>query len=177
MAASTAISIEQYLGAAYRPDCDYVDGELVQRNVGEYQHGQLQSILAGIFRDLSRTVPIRVVTELRIRVSPTRFRIPDLCITLKKQPAEQVPMVPPFLCIEILSPEDRMSRVIERVKEFLAFGVEYVWVIDPQNRVAYAYRENGVQEIRDVLATADPDLRISLHDLFAEFDEAEKIAD
>ena len=58
-----------------------------------------------------------------VRVSPTRFRIPDLCVMLKSQPIEPVLTRPPFLCMEVVSPEDWMSRIIERVKEYLAFGV------------------------------------------------------
>ncbi len=35
MASSTAISVEEYIHSVYRPDCDYVDGEVIERNVGE----------------------------------------------------------------------------------------------------------------------------------------------
>ncbi|MBV8475257.1 MAG: Uma2 family endonuclease [Acidobacteria bacterium] len=108
---------------------------------------------------------------MRIRVSPTRFRIPDICVMLKSQPTEPVLTRPPFLCIEVVSPDDRMSRVIERVKEYLAFGVNYVWVIDPENRTAYSYTKEEGREIRDYVTTQNPDISISLHELFAELDE------
>jgi hypothetical protein len=40
--ATTAVSIEEYLSTAYEPDMDYVDGELEDRNVGEYEHNVVQ---------------------------------------------------------------------------------------------------------------------------------------
>jgi len=171
MAASVAIPVEEYLHSMYRPDCEYVDGEVIDRNVGELGHGYIQSILIRMFWDLSRTIPIRVIPELRNRVSSTRYRIPDVCVMLKSQKVEPILNSPPFLCIEILSPEDRMSRVLERVKEFLAFGVPHVWVIDPETRTAYSYTANEGRQVQDSLTATNPDLTISLAEVFAELDE------
>jgi len=156
----------------YRPDCDYVDGEVIERNVGEFGHSLIQGILVGIFRELAKTLPIRVMPELRNRVSSTRYRIPDVCVMLKSQRPEPILNSPPFLCIEILSPEDRMSRILERVKEFLIFGVPYVWVIDPETRTAYSYTASEGRQVQDRLTTANPELTVSLAEIFAELDEA-----
>lgn len=172
MAASAAVSVEEYLHTMYRPDCDYVDGEVIERNVGELSHSLVQGILVGIFRDLAKSQPIRVAPELRNRVSATRYRVPDICVMLKSQKPEPVLNSPPFLCVEILSPEDRMTRVLERVKEYFAFGVAYVWVIDPETRTAYSYTAEEGHQVRDRLATANPELAISLPEVFAELDEA-----
>ena len=174
MASSTAISVEEYLRGCYRPDCDYVDGELVERNVGEYSHSTVQALLLEILFGWARTLPIRVRPELRMRVSSTRFRIPDICVMLKSQRGEPVLTHPPFLCVEIVSPEDRMSRIIERVQEYLAFGVNYVWVIDPATRTAYSYTNEEGREVRDRLTTQNPEISVSLPELFAELDEVLK---
>jgi Uma2 family endonuclease len=172
MASPTAISVDEYLHTSYRPDCDYVDGEVVERNVGEYKHSLLQIILGSYFRELSRRVPIRVASELRIRVSTTRFRIPDLLVMLKSQRGEPVLTRPPFLCIEIVSPEDRMAKLIEPVKEYLEFGVTYVWIVDPETRTAYSYTTQEGLQVRARLATANPEIVVSMPELFAELDEA-----
>jgi Uma2 family endonuclease len=171
MARSTAVSIEEYLHTSYQPDCDYVDGELVERNVGECKHSLMQGILTGYFRERWRQLRIRVLPEVRMRVSATRFRIADVCVTLKSQPVEPVLTRPPFLCIEILSPEDRMSRITERVNEYLAFGVDSVWVVDPEKRTAHSYTKEGCREVRDQLTTSNPEISVSVPDLFAELDE------
>jgi Uma2 family endonuclease len=172
MAASAAVSVEEYLHTMYRPDCDYVDGEVIERNVGELSHSLVQGILVGIFRDLAKVQPIRVAPELRNKVSATRYRVPDICVMLKSQKPEPVLNSPPFLCVEILSPEDRMTRVLERIKEYFIFGVSYVWVIDPETRTAYSYTADEGHQVRDRLATANPELAISLPEAFAELDEA-----
>ncbi len=174
MASSTAIPVEQYLRTTYRPDCDYVDGELMERNVGEFEHSTVQGILIRLLYERARDLRFRVNPELRMRVNATRFRIPDICVILKAQRPEPVLTEPPFLCIEVVSPDDRMSRVIERVKEYLVFGVEYVWVIDPESRTAYSYTRTEGREVRDELVTANPNISISLSELFSELDEASK---
>lgn len=177
MASSTAVPVDRYLHAVYEPDCDCVDGEIIERNVGEFQHGALLALLTGILYEWARTLSIRVLPELRMRLGPVRFRIPDICVMLKSQRAEPVLTSPPFLCIEILSPEDRMSRVIEKVKEFLAFGVSHVWVIDPETRTAYSYTKSEGREVRDQLKTENPDISITVPELFAELDETSKTED
>lgn len=79
MAAGTAISLAQYLSSTYEPDCDYVDGELEERNVGERSHARLQARIAAFLLARYEALGIEVFTEIRIRVSATRFRIPDVC--------------------------------------------------------------------------------------------------
>jgi len=170
MASSVAISVDEYLHTVYRPDCDYVDGNVIERNVGEFPHAMLQGILVGYLREFARTVQIRVLPELRVRTGQRRFRIPDICVMRKSQAPEPVLTRPPFLCIEILSPEDRMTRVMERVKEYFAFGVEHVWILDPETRTAYAPERDIVREVRDKLETRDPDISIDLAEVFAALD-------
>ena len=43
------ISVEEYLSTGYEPDCEYDNGRIVERNVGEFEHSFLESILATIF--------------------------------------------------------------------------------------------------------------------------------
>jgi Uma2 family endonuclease len=102
-----------------------------------------------------------------MRVSPTRYRIPDVCATLG-DPGEEVFTKPPFLCIEILSPEDRMSRLEIRIQDYLTMGVPYVWVLDPSTKQAYvATSADGLREIKGgVLRTSDPKLEMPLAGLW-----------
>lgn len=79
----TAVSIDEYLHTVYRPDCDYIDGEVVERNVGEFDHATVQGVLLRRLFEFARKLHIRVLPELRMRVSSTRFRIPDICVMLK----------------------------------------------------------------------------------------------
>ncbi len=54
MASSTLIPVGEYLNTIYRPNRDYIDGEVKERNLGLQPHPHLQAILAGIFRDLRK---------------------------------------------------------------------------------------------------------------------------
>jgi Putative restriction endonuclease len=90
MAAGTQISVSEYLSTCYRPDCDYVDGEVLERNVGEYDHARLQAILLAYFFNREKQWGIHVVPEQRVQVSRTRFRVPDVCVLAGGKPAEQI---------------------------------------------------------------------------------------
>jgi len=135
--ATVQISLEDYLRTSYRPDCDYVDGELQERNLGEFEHGFVQTFLASWFFQHRQQWGLHVITEMRIRVSATRVRIADLCLMSRSQEVQQVLTQPPLVAIEILSPEDRISRYNERLADYRRMGIPNVWVIDPGNQVAY----------------------------------------
>jgi Uma2 family endonuclease len=130
-------TIDEYLHTSYRPDCDYVDGELQERNLGELDHAEVQGALLMWFRNHDKEWNTRTVPELRIRVGRTRFRIADVCLISRDAPVEQVPQHPPLAVIEVLSPEDRVSRYQERLDDYRKMGVRHVWVVDPQNRRGY----------------------------------------
>ncbi len=129
---ATHISIEEYRQAVYEPDCDYVDGELEERAVGELDHGVWQGILTTFFTVRAKELGVRVVPELRVWVSPTRFRVPDVSLLSRQAPVEQVVTYPPLAVFEILSPEDRMTRVLEKLADYEQMQIGSIWVINPK---------------------------------------------
>ena len=144
MPAGTQISVEEYLKTVYRPDRDYVDGVVEERNLGEWDHSSVQTQFV-IFFSKFRHTGLRAVTELRIRVRENKYRISDVVVTSGK-PQEQVLTKPPLLCIEILSPEDTVSRTNARIQDYLDFGVPVVWVVDPRERTVWIYRATGMEQ-------------------------------
>lgn len=102
-AISPFVSVEEYLHTMYRPDVDYVDGYLEERNLGEYDHATLQMTLSAFFHSKRHEWKIRVAPELRVQTGERRFRIPDVCIMSTAQPKEQIIRHAPILCIEILA--------------------------------------------------------------------------
>ena len=171
MKTAAPVSVEEYLKTAYDPDCDYVDGEIQERNVGERDHSELQRELLYFFRSRRKELKVFVFPEQHVQVTTTRFRIPDLCVYVGKKPAEQVFRTPPFICIEILSPEDRVERIQGKIDDYLNFGVPYVWVINPRNRRAWTYSKAGSTEVLDgILRTENPSLEIPLPEIFASID-------
>lgn len=166
MSVTTAVSIDEYLNTSYRPDCDYVDGELLERNVGEWDHSRLQASLTHYLMGREKQFGILVATEQRVQVSAARFRIPDIVVLTGRVPPGPILRDPLFLCIEILSPSDRMTEMQERIDDYIAFGVQYVWVINPQNRRGFIYRADGIDEVKDgVFTTKEPHIRVSLSEI------------
>lgn len=162
------VSVEEYLRTAYEPDCDYVDGVVLERNVGEREHSEVQMALSAYLHQRRGEWNIFVYPEQRIQISATRYRVPDICVVAGHKPTERIFTRPPFLCIEILSPEDRMSRIQQKIDDYLVFGVSCVWVIDPETRKAWIYTSAGMHEVRDgILRTENPELTVPLAELFA----------
>jgi Uma2 family endonuclease len=133
MATLSQIPLHEYLSTNYRPDREYVDGEVRERNVGKWEHARVQWLLANWFGSHEKEWGIVGSTEQRIRVTEKRVRVPDLVIlTAGAQP--DVIVDPPLLVIEILSPDDSYSDTQERAQDYRAMGVETVWIIDPKTR-------------------------------------------
>ncbi len=160
MATGALVSVEEYLSTSYDPDCDYVDGELEDRNVGQKSHAKAQSKLLIAFN--FRYPSLFVVVEQRTRVSATRYRVPDVCVMLA-EPDEEIFTEPPFLCIEVLSPDDRAERIERKLSDYQKFGVRYIWVINPRTREAFIHTATGMHEVEDgILRTTDPDIAVPL---------------
>ena len=81
-------------------------------------------------------------SELTVRLSKNRFLVPDVAVQRKDQIQDPYPTEPIHLCIEILSPDDRMSEMIAKGEEYLGWGVPMVWIIDPVNQVAWEFSLN-----------------------------------
>ena len=135
--ATTQISIEEYLRESYHPDCDYVDGEVQERNLGEFDHAAVQGFLSAWFHQHRQEWQLYVLPEMRIRVSPTRVRIADVCLMSRSQRVERVLTQAPLAVIEVLSAEDRIGRYGDRLSDYRNMGVPNIWVIDPINRIGY----------------------------------------
>ena len=164
MGAKLLMDVAEYLRHDFDgPDREYLDGEVVERNMGELPHGDLQLTVAYLLRQLRSTLGIRVVTEIRVQITPSRFRVADIAVWRDDNIGTGIPTVSPFLVVEILSPEDRMGRMLTKINEYLSIGVEYVWVIDPQDKTATHFsRQNPSGADCDTLTTENPKIEIPL---------------
>ena len=132
------ITVEKYLTTDYRPDVDYVDGVIEERNLGEFDHGDLQLAIGSLLRMKQKDWSVRVVVETRTQVKATRLRIPDVCVLSASLERERIIRTPPLLCVEILSTCDTLKRMRDRVQDFFDMGVKTIWIIEPNTRTAYA---------------------------------------
>ena len=157
MGAATLVSVEEYLSTSYSPDREFLDGRIVERNLGEKTHSAIQRNLIGWFWDRRKKLSVQAFPEQRVQVSPTRFRIPDITVIKTSQIQGEIFTAPPHLCIEILSKDDTMLYMQEKIDDYLRFGVPYIWIINPRLRKGYVATKAGMFEAESgVLATSDP---------------------
>ena len=133
------IPLDEYMHTSYSPDCEYIDGVIVERNVGQGKHAYTQSKILRRVGDVVEPKGLMVLPELRTRVSPTRVRIPDVCVVSE---LEEVTTKPPLLCVEVMSPDDRWNRIRASVHDYEAMGVSCIWVVDPYERRAWIFEED-----------------------------------
>ena len=120
-------------------------------------------------RVLTHGWSVKVATEQRVQVSPTRVRIPDVML-VPRGPQPEVAVDPPVLVVEILSPDDTYTETQSRSADYLHMGVPCVWIIDPTSRT-------GRQCIGDAWTAADTlevpgtKIQVNLLQLFADLDE------
>ncbi|ADV80852.1 Uma2 family endonuclease [Terriglobus saanensis] len=172
MATATHIPVSEYLATSYRPDRDYIDGEVRERNLGEQPHALIQIAFATILRNHRKEWNIRVLVEQRVQVSKDRFRIPDVCVLPATASAEGIVREAPMICIEVLSPRDTPTSLQERADDYTEMGVPFIWAVDPISRRAWVTSSDGLMKLReDEFTVPGTPIRVSLSELFAELDE------
>ena len=165
MPVTAPVSVSEYLNTSYRPDCDYIDGLLLEKNVGEWDHSRLLGLLTCYLCNREKQWGIIVFPTLRVRITETRFRVPDITVVAGGMPSGPIITEPPFLCIEILSHRDPHAEMRDRIQDYLSFGVRYVWLIDARTPRGQILSSAGIRAARGVLTTENPDIRVVLNDL------------
>jgi Uma2 family endonuclease len=162
MRTAALVSVDEYLHSDYRPDREYIDGEVQERNLGEKDHSKVQARLIVMFAE---SEGLHVWPEQRVQVKATRFRVPDVCVTTG-EPDEQIFTAPPYIIVEILSPEDTLARLMERIEDYWAFGVRNIWVIDPHNRPGYRASPDGLVKRNELATEGEPRVVLTVETLF-----------
>ncbi len=135
--ATTKVSVEEYLATHYRPDVEYIEGELQGRNVGEVEHAKVIMAVIRWFLGHEEDWQILILPDVRVQVAAERFRIPDVCICAQTNTDRRIVTTTPLVVIDVLSPEDRISRYHERIADYMRMGIRGIWVLDPETRKAW----------------------------------------
>lgn len=161
------VSVTEYLNTTYRPDCDYVDGEVLERNVGEYEHSRPQALAGALLSSHEKDRRTVALIAQRIKVGPNRFRVADVCVLRAEAPYEPVVITPPLICIEIIARNDGFSSFLQRLDDYRALGVENIWVVDPHKQRGYRYTSDGLIDAKDgILRASNPAIAVPLSALF-----------
>jgi Uma2 family endonuclease len=156
--------VEEYLHTAF-PDLDkeYRDGEILERSQPDYLHGKTQGLVVTFFLALSDRLSLYPCVETRMRIRPGRYLIPDVAVFYPVEPTG-VPDTPPLVAIEVLSPDDRMSEVREKLEEYRTWGVPHVWLIDPRFRRFYMCDASLIEQA--TLQIPELDIELTSKDIF-----------
>jgi Uma2 family endonuclease len=168
VAPAALISLEEYMATSYRPDREYIDGEVRERNVGKWDHARLQNLLGSWFNQNEAAWGVLTATEWRTRVAATRVRIPDLVLVIDEEQPD-VLTDPPVLIVEILSPDDSYTDTQERAADYRRMGVGTVWIIDPKTRTGRSCIDDVWTAARRLTVPGTP-VFVDLDWLFARLD-------
>lgn len=148
MATAIHVPVEVYLSTSdYEPDAEYVDGEIEERPMGEFDHASWQQAIQHWFLLHGKDWNVRVRAELRVQVASRRYRVPDVSVIDKTHPIEQILTHPPIAVFEILSPEDRMPRIMRKLADYEQMGIQTIVVIDTELRAIYQYHGGSLQKL------------------------------
>ena len=156
MAVADLLSAEQYLHSSFEHDAEFVEGKVVQRPVPTWEHACMQGFLIRQLWTICRGLGFFAVPEQRVQTGPDRFRVPAVCVVMERPaPGRGIVTRPPYLCIEILSPEDTAVGTMEKVLEYLHFGVDWIWGIDPVSLTGEVHSRDGVVRVEDRIFATD----------------------
>ena len=165
MTTATLVPVAEYLASSYEPDRDYIDGEVLERNMGELGHGALQ-LRIGVWL-MARAVRYGIfpAVEVRIRIADRRYRIPDIVVLSADAPRDPVIAHAPLLCIEILSRSDSLSDIWKRIEDYFSIGVPVCWIVDPASHDAFIATPAGLAKVTDGILRAG-EIEMPLSEVF-----------
>ncbi|MBC8167374.1 MAG: Uma2 family endonuclease [Bryobacteraceae bacterium] len=137
------VGVAEYLTADYEPYCEYIDGTLEQKSLPDHKHSRLQTLLAGLLLAQEDRLGYETCTELHVWVTPTRFRIPDLCGLTSKPQDHRYADRPPLFTIEIVSSDEPWQKLRAKVRDHQSMGVPFVIVADPYTKTVLM-TDNGL---------------------------------
>ncbi|MGC2658066.1 MAG: Uma2 family endonuclease [Bryobacteraceae bacterium] len=145
MSTSALMTVEEYLKLDVKPYCEYIDGAIYPKTVPTFLHGFVQLLLGSLL--IAHTRQFIASSEVRIRVRPGKYLIPDIVVVRREHYEHPYPTKAAYLCIEIVSPDDKLEELLAKCEEYHAWGVPYCWVVDPEQRTAWSY-DRGAESVK-----------------------------
>lgn len=129
---------------------ELVRGRLIVSEPPGFQHGDVVVTLAAIMKEYVQARNLgRVLAETGfvLATNPDTVRGPDISFVRRERVPDPIPRglarFSPDLAVEVLSPDDRPGKVLEKVADYLSAGTQLIWVVDPDRRQARVYRADG----------------------------------
>jgi len=161
MATQTQVSLEEYLSSSYDYDPEYFDGELREREMPTNYHALFQIGLGVALLKAG----LLSLGNIRVKIAARQFRVIDVAGYLEF-PSETYPSNPPLVSIEIQSPGDCHDDIIRKCREYAAWGVQHIWLVNPRLRLLQIYSADSLIRA-DVLELPGRDVHITFEQLMA----------
>jgi Uma2 family endonuclease len=142
MPTGTQIPVEQYLSTDYEREPEYIHGEIVERPMPNLIHSIIQQFLSVRLDSVGQCCP-----ELRLRLAEDLYLEPDLSVFVTSTPTELAPSTPPDIVVEIISPDERYPRLLEKLEEYRRWGVPHIWVVEPQMQRLQVYMADNLTSV------------------------------
>jgi Uma2 family endonuclease len=172
---AAVVSLDEYLNTTYEPDKEFVDGVLVERNMGTPPHGRLQVIVGSYFRQYRKSHRIVVFADARLQVRPQGdYRLPDVMVLEAPYRSGKAATDVPAVIVEIKSPDDTFDDIVDKCFEYEALGTPNILLMDPDNRRAFLFERGTLRYLEAgsvQLTLRSGALEFPYGEMFAELDE------
>ena len=151
------LTLEEFLKLPEtEPASEYIDGEIVQKPMPQGKHSAIQGELTPAINTILKPQRVaRAFLELRCTFGGQAI-VPDISVFVW----ERIPRdangkianifnIAPDWAIEILSPEQRQTKVIKKILRCLQYRTQMGWLIDPEEETVFAYRSQQQPEFLD----------------------------
>jgi Uma2 family endonuclease len=163
---TTLMPVEEYLALSEKPYFEYLDGVLRQKAMPTRKHGKMEFRLSTLIEQSG----FDATPEQTVKLSERRYLVPDIAVQRVGEIEDPYPSKPVFLCIEILSPDDRLANTVAKCEEYHTWGVPFCWIVDPEEKQCWEYHAGGIlnQMSANGQLTAQ-EIALSVPDIFAGF--------
>lgn len=145
MASRALVSVEEFLNARYEGiEPEYWDGSVIERGASGKSHSS--AVKRFLYLVEANPPSLFAFPDLRLRLGQSRFLVPDVSV-FHVEPASDVPEDPPFIVLEVLSPDDRLLDVKRKLEKFVDWGVPHVWLVDPFDRQLFVQDAAGFRRV------------------------------
>lgn len=170
-----AVSVEEYLEATYDPDCEYIDGRLIQRTPAGEKYKYVKKRLLAYFREYEDACNALPLEDQRICILDTtraqQYRIADVCLVTRPHAKVRILRRPPLVAIEILRPYEGTGALLARLSDFLRIGIPHIWAVDVDEASWFTVSNRGLHRVAgQQLAIPELSLTLSLRPFFKELE-------
>lgn len=141
------VSASHYLRTSY-PDGDreYIDGAVVERNVGDADHSTLLGRVCAHLSAHEQALGLEVLPACRLRVSAERYRVPDITVMRRPYRTEAGALIDtPFLIVEIAASKDTFTQTWQRFTEYEALGVPHIVMLIAEDSDCWVFSEGALR--------------------------------